>query len=84
MGSKHTIFGLPLLKALGLFSFLTAVISIWVHMEISLAEVNVEIVNLKQDLLVHKADNRKDFEALRTDIHADTKEILRKIDLSSG
>ena len=80
MNSNHTIFGLPLPQAIGLFSLLTVVISIWVHMEISLAELNVEIVNLKQDLMIHKADNRKDFETLQTDINTDTKEILRKID----
>ena len=62
------------------FSFLIAIISIWVHMEIRLAELNVEIVNLKQDLMVHKSDNRKDFETLRLDIHTDIREILRRMD----
>ncbi len=80
MSTKHTIFGLPLPQAVGFFSFLTVVISIWIHLEISLAEVNVEIANLKQDLMIHKADNRQDFETLQTDINTDTKEILRKIE----
>jgi len=62
------------------FSFLIAIISIWVDMEIRLAELNVEIVNLKQDLMVHKSDNRKDFETLRLDIHTDIREILRRMD----
>jgi hypothetical protein len=80
MNSKQTLFGLPLPQAIGLFSFLTVIISIWIHLEISLAELNVEIANLKQDLLIHKSENRKDLETLQTDINTDTKEILRKID----
>jgi hypothetical protein len=80
MIQKTTIFGLPLPQAIGLFSFLIAVVSIWVHMEIRLAEVNIEITTLKEDLVLHKAENRKDFENIRADINSDTKEILRKID----
>jgi hypothetical protein len=80
MDSKHTIFGLPLPQTISLFSFITVVISIWVHMEISLAGLNVDIVNLKQDMMIHKADNRKDFETQHSEITTDTKEIIRKID----
>ena len=40
----------------------------------------VEIVNLKQDLMIHKSDNRKDFETLRNEIHTDTREILMRMD----
>ena len=80
MNAKHTIFGLPFPQAIGLFSFLIVLISIWVQMEIRLAEVNVEIANLKQDLSIHKVENRKDFETIRNEINSDTKEILRKID----
>ena len=80
MTPRQTIFGLPLPQAIALFSFIMAVISIWIHLEIRLAEVNVEIVNLKQDQMIHKADNRKDFETLQNGINTDTREILRKID----
>lgn len=80
MTLKPTIFGLSLPQAISLFTFLLAIISVWVHMEIRLAEVNVEITNLKQDMLLHKADNTKDFDAIRSDIKSDTKEILKRID----
>jgi len=80
MTLKSTIFGLSLPQAISLFTFLLAIISIWVHMEIRLAEVNVEITNLKQDLLLHKADNTNDFDVIRSDIKSDTKEILKRID----
>ena len=59
---------------------MVVIISIWVHIEIRLAEINVELFNMKQDLVLHKTDNRKDLEILRSDLKVDTKEILRKID----
>ncbi|MDD4554892.1 MAG: hypothetical protein PHP04_11865 [Bacteroidales bacterium] len=77
---KSNILGLPLPQAISLFTFLLAIISIWVHMEIRLAELNVEITNLKQDLLLHKTDNTRNFDIIRSDIKADTKEILKRID----
>jgi hypothetical protein len=80
MGNKYSIFGLPLPQAISLFTFLVAIISIWVHMEIRLAEINIEIENLKQDLSTHKTDNRKDLDAFRSEIRSDTREIIRKID----
>ena len=74
------IFGMPMPQAISLLTFLVAIVSIWVHIEIRLAEINVELFNMKQDLIIHKSDNRKDLESLRTDLKGDTKEILRKID----
>ena len=80
MNPKHTLFGLPLPQAIGLFSFMIAIVSIWVQMEIRLAELNVEITNLKQDMMIHKSDNRRDMDSQRSDINTDMKEIIRKID----
>lgn len=80
MNPRHTLFGLPIPQAIGLFSFVIAIVSIWVQMEIRLAELNVEIANMKQDMMIHKADNRRDLESQRTDINTDMKEIIRKID----
>ena len=74
------IFGLPLPQAISLFTFSLAIISIWVHMEIRLAEINVEIMNMKQDVHAHKVDNSKDLDLIRTDIKSDTREILKQID----
>ncbi|MEI8006031.1 MAG: hypothetical protein WCI48_07475 [Bacteroidota bacterium] len=74
------IFGMPMPQAISLLTFLVAIVSIWVHIEIRLAEINVELFNMKQDLILHKSDNRKDLESLRIDLKGDTKEILRKID----
>jgi len=80
MNSKRTLFGLPFPQAIALFSFLVVLVSIWVHMEIRLAELNIEIINLKQDILIHKTDNRRDMEILRSELNTDMKEIIRKID----
>ncbi len=80
MMKEWKIFGMPMPQAISLLTFLVAIVSIWVHIEIRLAEINVELFNMKQDLILHKSDNRKDLESLRTDLKGDTKEILRKID----
>jgi len=77
---KPTIFGIPVPQAISFLTFLIAIVSIWVHMEIRLAEINVEIINMKQDLQAHKIENTKDFDVLRGDIKSDTREILKKID----
>ena len=71
---------MPIAQSISLFTFLVAIISIWIHMEIRIAEINVEIANMKQDLLLHKADNQNDINLIRSDIKTDTKEILKKID----
>ena len=80
MTVKSNILGLPVPQAISLFTFLLALISIWVHMEIRLAELNVELTNLKQDLMFHKSDNIRNFEIIRSEIKADSKEILKRID----
>jgi len=80
MTIKSNILGMSLPRVISLMTFFLAIISIWVHMEIRLAELNVEITNLKQDLILHKADNSKNFDIIRSDIKSDTKEILKRID----
>jgi len=80
MQPKHSILGMPIAQAISLFTFLVAIISIWIHMEIRIAEINVELTNMKQDLLLHKADNQTDINLIRSDIKTDTKEILKRID----
>jgi len=71
---------MPIAQAISLFTFLVAIVSIWIHMEIRIAEINVELTNMKQDLLLHKADNQTDINLIRSDIKTDTKEILKRID----
>ena len=80
MPTKPTILGMPISQAISMFTFLIAIISIWVHMEIRIAQINVELTNMKQDFLLHKTDNRKDLLLIRSDIKTDTKEILKRID----
>ncbi|MEI7727038.1 MAG: hypothetical protein WCK09_18150 [Bacteroidota bacterium] len=55
-------------------------VTIWIHLEISIAEIYVDLSNLKQDLIVHKSDNRKDMEILRSENSNNTKVILEKVD----
>ena len=76
MKTRSFIFGIPLSQVISSASFIICVVSIWIHLEVRLAEVNIEIENLKQDINVHKSDNRRDYELL----HNDMNEISGKID----
>lgn len=67
-------------KLVSIAGFIMGLLSIWVRMEISIAEINVELANLKQDMLFHKTENRKDAEMLRSENATNTREILRKVD----
>ncbi|MDP1620911.1 MAG: hypothetical protein Q8M08_01095 [Bacteroidales bacterium] len=60
--------------------FIMGFVTIWIHLEICIAEINVDLTNLKQDVIMHKTDNRKDMELLRNDNNDNTLEILRKVD----
>lgn len=80
MNAKHTLFGLPLPHALSLASFFAGIVSIWIHLEIRIAEINVELANIKQQIAAHESDNRKDFESMNTGFSATTREILQKVD----
>ena len=80
MSTRSTIAGMNMSQLISLTGFIIGFVTIWIHLEISIAEINVDLANLKQDVIIHKTDNRKDLEVLRTEINTDTKEILRKVD----
>jgi hypothetical protein len=80
MKTEQTLFGIPFAQWISLGTFLLGVITIWIHLEVRIAEVNVEIVNLKKDLDLHKSDNRRDLEGIRGDMQSNTREIVGKID----
>ena len=80
MVKSAKIFGLPILQAISLATFIMGVISVWIHLEIQIAAINVEIINLKKNVEAHCGENRKELDALKIDIKSDTREILKKID----
>ncbi len=80
MNARSHIAGMNLSQAVSIAGFIIGFVTIWIHLEIRIAEINVDLTNLKQDLIMHKNDNRKDMETLRNEINTDTKEILRKVD----
>jgi hypothetical protein len=80
MSTRSSIAGMNMSQLISLAGFIIGFVTIWIHLEISIAEINVDLANLKQDVIMHKTDNRKDLEVLRTEINTDTKEILRKVD----
>ncbi|MFZ4522783.1 MAG: hypothetical protein ACOYNC_13825 [Bacteroidales bacterium] len=80
MKTGTSLAGMNVSQLVSISGFIVGIVTIWIHLEIRIAEINVDLTNLKQDLLLHKTDNRKDLEILRTEINTDTKEILRKVD----
>jgi hypothetical protein len=78
--NTHKFFGgLTIPQLISLSSFILGIITIYIHLEVRVAEINVDLINIKQDLSMHKAENRKDFETLHDDISSGNKEILRNI-----
>ena len=69
MSSRITLLGMNLPHAISLITLFLALASIWLHMEIRIAEINVDLINLRQTVVQHK-----------TDINSDTKTIIHKID----
>ena len=77
---RTNLAGLNLSQIISLAGFITGLVTIWIHLEICIAEINVDLTNLKQEMIIHKTDNRKDVEILRNDNNNNTREILRKVD----
>ncbi len=77
---NYNFLGMNLPHAISLITLFLALASIWLHMEIRIAEINIDLVNIKQNLARHTTDNRNDFDILRNDINSDTKVIIHKID----
>ena len=80
METRSNAAGLSLSRVIPLATFVIGCITIWIHLEVRIAEINIEIVNLKQDLWQHKGDNRKDFEMLQQENRENTREILNRVD----
>ena len=80
MSTRNIMADLSISQIVSIAGFFLSLVTIWLHLEICIAEINVDLSNLKQDLLIHKTDNRKDLELLRTDISNNTRMILEKVD----
>jgi len=79
MTRNTKIWGIPVIQAISVATFIMGIISVWVHLEIQIAAINVEIINLKKNADAHSAENRKEIDALKIDIKSDTREILKQI-----
>ena len=80
MNPRSSLAGLSLSQIISLAGFILGFFTIWIHLEIRIAEINVDLSNLKQDMIIHKTDNRKDLEILRNENNNNIREILRKVD----
>ncbi|MCX6268063.1 MAG: hypothetical protein NTW16_11990 [Bacteroidetes bacterium] len=80
MNQSTCFTSVSLAKLATIASFVLGFITIWIHLEIRIAEINVEIFNLKQNLLQYKSDNRQDMEIMRSENTSNTRVILNKVD----
>ena len=80
MTPRKALVGMNISQLVSLAGFIIGLVTIWIHLEICIAEINVDLTNLKQDVIMHKTDNRKEIEILRNDINYSSSEILRKVD----
>ena len=80
MNQRSYFTGVGLAKLTTIASFVLGFLTIWIHLEIRIAEINVEIFNLKQNLLQYKSDNRQDMEVMRSENTSNTRVILNKVD----
>ena len=80
MSPRLILTGMNLSQIVSLSGFMMGFVAIWINIEIRLAEINVDLTNLKQDMVIHKTDNRKDLEALRNENISNTRELIRKVD----
>ena len=80
MNPRSALTGMSLSQIISFAGFIVGFVTIWIHLEICIAEINVDLSNLKQDMIIHKTDNRKDLEILRNENNNNIREILRKVD----
>ena len=80
MNARTTLADLNMSQIVSIAGFIIGFITIWIHLEICIAQINVDLSNLKQDVIIHKTDNRKDMEILRNENNNNTKMILDKVD----
>ena len=80
MNARVSLAAVNVPQAVSIAGFIIGFVTIWIHLEIRIAEVYVDLTNLKQDMIVHKTDNRKDMEILRSENNNNTKVILEKVD----
>ena len=80
MNARTTLVDFNMSQIVSIAGFIIGFITIWIHLEICIAQINVDLSNLKQDVIIHKTDNRKDMEILRNENNNNTKMILDKVD----
>ena len=78
MSARTTLADLNMSQIVSIAGFIIGFITIWIHLEICIAQINVDL-NLKQDVIIHKPDNRKNIEILRNE-NNNTRMILEKVD----
>lgn len=80
MSPRLILTGINLSQIISFIGLIMGFFAIWLNIEVRLAAINVDLTNLKQDMIIHKSDNRKDLETLRNENNSNTRELIRKVD----
>jgi len=75
-----TIFGIDLPLFMFLFSLTVSLITFYMHIEVSITKLDVELAALRADYLRHIDANAADFSEIKASFESRNKEIIKKID----
>jgi hypothetical protein len=77
---NKTIFGIEVPLFIFLFSLALSLITFYVHIEVCITKLDIELAELRNDYLRHIQSNSADFSDIKATFEARNKEIIKKID----
>jgi hypothetical protein len=77
---KKTIFGIEVPLFIFLFSLALSLLSFYVHIEVCITKLDIQLAELRNDYLRHIQSNSVDFSDIKSTFEARNKEIIKKID----
>ena len=77
---KKTIFGIEVPLFIFLFSLALSLLSFYVHIEVCITKLDIQLAELRNDYLRHIQTNSVDFSDIKSTFEARIKEIIKKID----
>jgi hypothetical protein len=80
INKKKTIFGIEVPLFIFLFSLGLSLVTFYVHIEVCITKLDIELAELRNDYLRHIQSNSVDFSDIKATFEARNKEIIKKID----
>jgi hypothetical protein len=77
---KKTIFGIEVPLFIFLFSLALSLVTFYVHIEVCITKLDIELAELRNDYLRHIQSNSADFSDIKATFEARNKELIKKID----